>query len=126
MSRRTIISLGAAALAGLFLAASIPSEADARGGRGGVGVGRVGGFGGARVGVGGGVYRGGVYRGGGYYRGPVYGGYRGPYVRPGVGWGLGAAAVGAAAGAAAYGAYAPYGYGYPAYQCGYYPYPACY
>lgn len=104
MTRRTILSLGAAALAGILFAASIPTESYARGGR---------------------VWAGGGYRGGVVYRG---GPYRGVYVRRGPGWGWGAAAVGAAAvgAAAAYGASGPYGY-YPAAPgCGYYPYPPCY
>lgn len=105
--RKSILSLAVAGCAGLLLAASLPTEADARGR-------------GVYVGPRGGVA---VYRGGGVYRGGYYGGpYRGAYVRRGVGWGVGAAAVGAAA---AYGAY-PYGYGYYAPQCGYYPYPPCY
>lgn len=115
--RKLILSLAVAGSAGLLLAASIPTAADARG-RGVV----VGPRGGVAVYRGGGVYRGaGVYRGG-YYRGGYYGG---PYVRRGWGYGVGAAAVGAAAvGAAA--AYGSYPYGYYAPQCGYYPYPPCY
>ncbi len=98
MTRRTIVSVAAAAIVGIMCVATFSSDAFAYRGRG-VAVGRVGGYHG-------GVYRGGVYRGG-VYRG----------VRPGVavGVGLGAAAVGAAA-AGAY--YAP--------RCGYYPYPPCY
>jgi hypothetical protein len=73
----------------------------------------------------GGAARGGVYRGGAVARGGVYRGgavagggvYRGAYVRPGVGVGLGAAAVGAAVAA-------PYYNG--SRQCGYAPYPPCY
>lgn len=110
--RKFVLSLAVAGCGGLLLAASIPTAADARGR-------------GVYVGPRGGVA---VYRGGGVYRGGYYGGpYRGAYVRRGVGYGLGAAAVGAAAvgAAAAYGAY-PYGYGYYAPRCGYYPYPPCY
>jgi hypothetical protein len=98
MSRRTVISLAAAAI----LCSTIVST-DALAWRGGYRAG------GVRVG---GVYRGGVYRGGVY---------RGAYVRRGVGVGvgLGAAAVGVGVGAAVA---APYGRP----LCGYYPYPACY
>lgn len=111
------------ALAGLVLltVTLIPEDAYARRGGGGFHGGgmRAGGFhgGGVRAGGfrGGGAryagrgvgYRGGRYAGRGYgYR--RAGWYGGRYYRPGVGWGVGAAAVGAAAAAGAYGAY---GYG---------------
>jgi hypothetical protein len=93
MSYRTITALAAVAILGI---ACISTEALARGGAR---------AGGARVagvhGVHGGVYRGGVYRG--------------SYVRRGVGWGVGAAAVGVGAAVTA-----------PYRACGYYPYPPCY
>jgi hypothetical protein len=98
MSRRTIISIAAAATLGI---ACVSTEALAYRG------------GGARVGG----YHGGGARVGGVYRG---GAYRGAYVRPGVAVGIGAAAVGAAAvGAAITGPY------YNS-ACGYYPNPPCY
>jgi hypothetical protein len=107
MSHRTVISIAAAAILGI---ACISTEALAYRG------------GGARVGG----YHGGGARVGGVYRG---GAYRGAYVRPGVGVGIGAAAVGAAAVGAAIAA--PYYYNnYNNYNnnaaCGYYPYPPCY
>jgi hypothetical protein len=67
---------------------------------------------------------------GGYHGGSarVGGTYRGAYVRPGVGVGIGAAAIGAAAIGAAI--LSPYYYDYNNYNynaaCGYYPYPPCY
>jgi hypothetical protein len=77
---------------------------------------RVGGVGVNRGGV---AWRGGVNRGGVAWRG---GPYRGAWVRPGVGVGLGAAAVGAAAVGAAAPIYYNYYNGGP---CGYAPYPPC-
>jgi uncharacterized membrane protein len=114
MSRKTIISLVAAATVAIpcFIAT------DAMAVRGG----RAGGF--HAAGVHGGAYRGGAYRGGAYrggaYRAAGYRGgvYRGGVWRPGVG--VGAAAVGAAA----VGAAATSGY-YNSQPCGYYPYPPC-
>jgi len=98
MSKRTIISLAAAAIIGISCIATDAFAYRARAG---------------------GVRVGGVHGGVAYRRARVGGvGYRGAYVRRGVGVGVGvgAAAVGAAVAA-------PY-YGRPA--CGYYPYPPCY
>ena len=103
MSRRTIFSLTASVIIGLACIVTISTDAFAyRGGRAGVGVGRVG------------VHHGGAYRGAAYR-----GAYRGAAVRRGVAVGVGAAAVGAAA----YGAYGSY---YAPQHCGYYPNPPCY
>jgi hypothetical protein len=88
MSRRTTLSLAAAAIIGI---ACISTDALAWRG-GGVRAG------GVRVG---GVYRGGIYRG--------------AYVRRGVGVGLGAAAIGAAVAAPYY--YGRAGCGYYRYPC---------
>ena len=97
MSHRSIISLAASVAIGIACVAIVSTDALAyRGGRAGVGVGRVGVHHA-------GVYRGGVYRGAAVRRG----------VRAGVAVGVGAAAAGA------YGAYG-------AYRCGYQPYPPCY
>ena len=96
MSRRTVVSLTAAAIIGITCIATLSTDAFAYRGR---------------AGYHGGVHRAGVYHGGAY-RGGVY---RGAAVRRGVAVGVGAAAVGAAA----YGAYG-------AQRCGYYPNPPCY
>jgi hypothetical protein len=114
MSLRILV---ASLAAGILVLASLPTEADARGGAraGGAragGVHAAGVRGGAAVRAGG-AYRGAaVYRGGTAYRGGAY-----PY--RGVGRAVGAAAVGAAAYGAAT---SPY---YSS-QCGYAPYPPCY
>ena len=98
MTRRTIVSLAAAAVVGIMIVATVWPDAFAYRGGGRPGVGRVG------------VAHAGAYRGGVY---------RGAAVRRGVAVGVGAAAVGAAAA----GAYGSYGY---AQRCGYYPYGPCY
>jgi len=96
VTKRTIMSLAAAATIGISCIATDAFAYRARAG---------------------GVRVGGVH-GGVAYRGARVGGvgHRGAYVRRGVGVGVGAAAVGAAVAA-------PY-YSQPA--CGYYPYPPCY
>jgi hypothetical protein len=78
MSRRTIVALAASVILGVGCIAAVSTDALARGGRGGAGVGRAG------VGVHGGVHR-------------------GVAVRRGVAVGVGAAAV-----RGAYCGYAPY------------------
>jgi hypothetical protein len=100
MAYRTIIVLAATAVLGV---ASFSGDAFAW--RGGVG---------GRGGVG---YHGGAWRGG-----VGHGAYARRGWGPGVGVGLGAAALGAAAVGAAVAS--PYYYNSAA--CGYYPYPACY
>ncbi len=129
MSKRTITAIAAAALC------IVCATSDA--------------FAYRAVAVRGGVHHGGAYRGGVAWRGGVYrgggvawrgGAYRGAWVRPGVGVGIGAAAVGAAAlGAAAANPYNNYYDYYNANsyyngdyyngigaQCGFAPYPPCY
>jgi hypothetical protein len=86
MSHRTLIALAASAIIGIGCIAMMPTDAFARGGRGG----------------------GGVHHGGVHHAGVGHVGVGRVGVRPGVAVGVGAAAVGAAAARGAYCGYAPY------------------